>query len=121
MQLGKSPSLDNLPPVDDDEASPLVESELLDVYDTCRWLSDARSSSLPPHQLQERGESGRIITEEMRYLWSFDLWHESLYTDANSSGVEHFACRLRILAIFISASAQLSWVLLGFQRFSGSL
>ena len=35
-------------------------------------------------------------------------------------GHEHFACRLRILVIFISASAQLSWVLLGFQRFSGS-
>ena len=34
------------------------------------------------HQTHERDEKGNIIDEKMSWLWSFDLWHESLYEDA---------------------------------------
>ncbi|KAL7533285.1 hypothetical protein ACHAXR_005143 [Thalassiosira sp. AJA248-18] len=34
------------------------------------------------HQILETSEKGKIVDEEMRWLWSFDLWHESLYKDA---------------------------------------
>ena len=34
------------------------------------------------HQIQERCEGGETVGEQMRWLWSFDLWHESLYEDS---------------------------------------
>ena len=34
------------------------------------------------HQIQERCEGGETGGEQMRWLWSFDLWHESLYEDS---------------------------------------
>jgi len=30
------------------------------------------------HQIQERDNKSKVVGEEMRWLWSFDLWHESL-------------------------------------------
>ena len=34
------------------------------------------------HQIQEVDTKGKIIDEQISWLWSFDLWHESLYEDA---------------------------------------
>ena len=34
------------------------------------------------HQIQDVGTKGKIIDEQISWLWSFDLWHESLYEDA---------------------------------------
>lgn len=33
------------------------------------------------HQVQETDGKSKVIGEEMRWLWSFDLWHESLIRD----------------------------------------
>lgn len=33
------------------------------------------------HQVQERDEKDAVVGEDMRWLWSFELWHESLYRD----------------------------------------
>ena len=34
------------------------------------------------HQIQEVDTKGKIIDEQISWLWSFDLWHDSLYKDA---------------------------------------
>ena len=42
------------------------------------------------HQVKEididgKGKEAKVADEEMRWLWCFDLWHESLYEDAYSA------------------------------------
>lgn len=47
-----------------------------------RMLNGQPLKFMAAHQIQEVDTKGKIIDEEISWLWSFDLWHESLYEDA---------------------------------------
>jgi len=38
------------------------------------------------HQVQEQCERGKLPSEKLTRLWSFDIWHESLYEEAVAYG-----------------------------------
>mmetsp|Transcript_5343 Transcript_5343/g.11679 ORF Transcript_5343/g.11679 Transcript_5343/m.11679 type:complete len:431 (+) Transcript_5343:135-1427(+) len=50
----------------------------------CRILNGQPLKFMAAHQFQESNRNGKAVDEELRWLWSFDLWHESLYEDAKS-------------------------------------
>lgn len=47
-----------------------------------RMLNGQPLKFMATRQIQEVDTKGKIIDEQISWLWSFDLWHESLYKDA---------------------------------------
>jgi len=64
-----------------------------------RMLDGQPLKFMAAHQVVRDGAGGngptgmRVINEEMRWLWSFDLWHESLYEDAIDRDAECTQCK----------------------------